>query len=902
MDGVIRSYSDIEEFLFDRWISIMEQSPCIYSIEQSLTVKKYLERNPDKRSIFKKLVEKGQIELLGGGEAIIDTNLVDGESIVRNHLYSILWYREQFGIKPTHATVHDTFGMSSQLPQIFRKLGYRALMGFSYTGKNERPYWKGINGDLLYLLRGYGDMGLPVLYIGEYNKLPVCTSCLGHGCKSCNFSGIDYSFGRKSIEDIIDEKFKQLSLSDHDTAILVFSTEEAANREDLPKQLEIYAAKYHVELEYTSDWKLLNSYASHYIQALASSDETNSSDCVNAADLINATNSISEEYIDKKTDWNPACTGVYVTRIEIKKMVRKLEGQLLSCEKFAAFAADYGMIYPVKKLQNLWSIMAIIQSHDGVTSTHSDGAYNELMELGRNVSQGAYRIYLEAMESLEKSITVPQKDGYIPFILFNPLGWSLSDSLLEACLVLPGTDDLTCLTASDIEVLDYNNKPQTVTGVSVTKNYADYTILVQFKGSALPPVGYKTFFFKIRSSHKSHGMHDHALLPASLSRRIGINEKCCIENEFYRIDLKGNAILGVYDKKIGEYVLGLNANDIIIENDTGSPWETLVPPAFRERLCSPDYFENLLPSDYHVETYVEQDQESSLIIRKGIYRNTPRKIKQVAWKQGMKLYRGIDKVFFKTEIDWDAASCRIRLAFPLTFKPQNDEAYYEIPYGIIKRKAYRPSYGSYTCSNGDWPALNFTACINHNLNYTVGILNKGIPSYTVKDGTIYLSVLRSPEEFFCGFNLEGARDTGKHCFEYALISGRGGLKQIDIVKKGKEFNTDLASCAAVPKKASLPPVHSFFRNSHDGIILSSIKRAEIGSDLIIRAYEAYGEPSSDKVFIDGGNNLPVLTECNLLEDNEKSLDDGFLSYGLFEIKTLRIKQPAAHDTTFQPIP
>ena len=43
---VTRSYSEREEAQFDRWFDIISNTQAAYEIEQTCTVKKYLERNP----------------------------------------------------------------------------------------------------------------------------------------------------------------------------------------------------------------------------------------------------------------------------------------------------------------------------------------------------------------------------------------------------------------------------------------------------------------------------------------------------------------------------------------------------------------------------------------------------------------------------------------------------------------------------------------------------------------------------------------------------------------------------------------------------------------------------------------------------------------------------------------
>jgi len=372
------------------------------------------------------------------------------------------------------------------------------------------------------------------------------------------------------------------------------------------------------------------------------------------------------------------------------------------------------------------------------------------------------------------------------------------------------------------------------------------------------------------------------------------------ENEFYRIELNGVDITGIFDIDLNEYVSekrqplthdvyssGLHSNDITVEEDIGSPWETLMNPIFRESLSKPYIILNQLPPDYYVNATIEYSENQIKLIREGAYRNKPRSIEKIVWRQEVVLYKNVDMVNFRTEIDWEAERTMIRLSFPLPFRTKNDEAYYEIPYGVIKREAYIPTTGGYTCANGDWPALNYVACFNIEKNYTVALLNKGIPGCCVRDGVITLSVLRSPQEYFCAFNFEGANDAGKHVFEYSLVSHEGDLKDGDIARKSREFNGAFMNCEAREKTGKLPEIFSFLRNDSNNIQISSIKRAIDDEGIILRAYETYGLPSSDSIDYYDRANMPV-TECDLLENEIENDEKTRLTYKPFEIKTLRL--------------
>lgn len=143
---VIRPYSELEEMQILEYMDFAEHYGVKYQIEQTLVVKKFLERNPEQKRRFTELVKRGLFELAGGGETVIDYNMTQGESWVRNHLYSVKYMRNEFGVKPRYAITPDLFGLPCQLPQFFRSVGYDADILFDRVLLDNKPFWRGLDG------------------------------------------------------------------------------------------------------------------------------------------------------------------------------------------------------------------------------------------------------------------------------------------------------------------------------------------------------------------------------------------------------------------------------------------------------------------------------------------------------------------------------------------------------------------------------------------------------------------------------------------------------------------------------------------------------------------------------------------------------------------------------------
>ncbi|MGC8566915.1 MAG: alpha-mannosidase [Caldisphaera sp.] len=123
-----------------------------YAISNVVYLKWIKDYYPGIYNEVKEFIKEGKIIPVGGMWVESDTNLLGGESLVRQLLYGQRFLLEEFGKTTSVGWLPDSFGFSGQLPQIFKKSG---INGF-YTHKlywntiNKFPYsvfiWKGIDG------------------------------------------------------------------------------------------------------------------------------------------------------------------------------------------------------------------------------------------------------------------------------------------------------------------------------------------------------------------------------------------------------------------------------------------------------------------------------------------------------------------------------------------------------------------------------------------------------------------------------------------------------------------------------------------------------------------------------------------------------------------------------------
>jgi len=128
------SYADLEESYLLVNLELARQHPEYkFEAEFSLVVQKFLERRPGLLEELQELSKGGRFAVTGGGQVIVDGNMILGESLVRNYLLGLLWVEEVFGQKTRLAVRNDAFGNSAQLPQILRGCEIEWATGMSYS-------------------------------------------------------------------------------------------------------------------------------------------------------------------------------------------------------------------------------------------------------------------------------------------------------------------------------------------------------------------------------------------------------------------------------------------------------------------------------------------------------------------------------------------------------------------------------------------------------------------------------------------------------------------------------------------------------------------------------------------------------------------------------------------------
>ena len=123
---------EVAERTFKSVLSLQQNFPALIFGHTSPALYEWIEQdNPELFKDIQYAVRSNKWELLGGMWIEPETNLVSGESLIRQLIYGQQYYREKFGEISKVAWLPDSFGFTWQLPQILKQCGIEYFV----TGK-----------------------------------------------------------------------------------------------------------------------------------------------------------------------------------------------------------------------------------------------------------------------------------------------------------------------------------------------------------------------------------------------------------------------------------------------------------------------------------------------------------------------------------------------------------------------------------------------------------------------------------------------------------------------------------------------------------------------------------------------------------------------------------------------
>ena len=509
------------------------------------------------------------------------------------------------------------------------------------------------------------------------------------------------------------------------------------------------------------------------------------------------------ELLSRKMEGNPAAGSVTVTRIALKLRHRRAEHDLLTAETLCAGA---GSDYPAALLRDTWRKLCFTQFHDSITATHIDPAYAELLETYDAIAAQTG----EALAGAARALAAPVAAGVVS--VFNPHSAPVTE-----LVALPLPEGAAAVTVTDAQGR----------ACPVTELREGQAMVVL---AGLPPLA-------ITQLH----VHPAAAMPepaCSLDRVMA--------NDRYRVTCDGRGITSIVDLALGRELCDdrfLHMGELILEEDQGECWSTLNKHKDRWPLA---------PYMRHVATLTAPGMQRMVFEGDATNMEDRRYVYALGLRQEVTLYDGLPRVEFRTSVQWDTYDRRLRIAFPTAVPGDwRGQGIYAIPYGHLRRNRYEQTEDGRVNKSGDWPAQGWVAVARETVDPFqmcrrqwggVAVLNTGTPSHRIEEGTILVSLLRSPnlptflhDEHYASDLYQGMRDKGRHTFTHAVAAFDGELVESPLLPMAAAMNQPPLALPGALHQPNLPRLHAA------GTAISAIKQMENDAGLAVRLWEYRGQ-------------------------------------------------------------
>jgi len=539
--------------------------------------------------------------------------------------------------------------------------------------------------------------------------------------------------------------------------------------------------------------------------------------------------------------------GTYTTQARTKAANRQAELALRAAELWSSGLAALGgaQAYPAGELHRAWEELLLHQFHDILPGSSINWVYRETGEAHARVLGSAGRITYRAREGLASLVDTSWARR--PVVVFNPAGHARHETV-----PLPGAPRGPALAGGDGRV-------------HPVQRAHDGSWLARVP---VPPCGWASFDLGPEDALPATTPLEEAPVEAAPDR---------LENGLLRLTLDADGLFtSVFDKVAAREVVaaGERANLLALFDDEPPHFDAWdIDDHYQDRTTALTALDSL-------EVVESGPLRAGLRLRRSFGSS---RLDQVVW-----LHAGSPRIDFETEVDWHERHRLLKVAFPVAVRAPH--ASFEIQFGHVERPTH---------ANTSWDQARFEVCAHRwadlsESGYGVALLNDSKYGYDVRGHTLRLSLLRSPT------SPDPEADQGRHRFTYSLLPHRGGIEGGRVVEEGLALNMALEPTLADPHPGPLARAGSLVRVDRPGVVLDTLKQAEEGDELILRAYEAHG--GRGPVRIEVGFPLSRAVRADLMEREIAPLALEPMEAGTalstvlepFEILTLKLTVTGAH--------
>lgn len=864
-------------FMMDKLIKILKTNPNYRNFTldgQVIPIEDYLEVRPEAEEEIRQFVQEGRLSV-GPMYVLPDEFLVSGESIIRNFMIGISFARE-FGRVMKAAYIPDPFGHIAQLPQIVNGFDIPSILFERGFGEEFEEY--NLNMEFSWNAPSNAASVIAIHLVRGYGSLAYLSTSLEQG---------KYVKALEKIKRVVSD------LEHYTAAPLVLLNNGEDHLEAYP-EIPIIVKQWNEA--YPKVFMEQNDFE-YYINKLVA--------------LNPKLKDFEGELRGAK--YSHLLSGVFSARMWIKQRNSKIEYLF---EKYAEPLS--AIVWSLDKLNKFEYPSAYLSlglkwliknhPHDSICGCSIDEVHREMKTRFDWAEQIAIQICKLSWSYLLKIIMIKKEnENAFPFFVFNPLPWKRTDVVKFNYSFLERRKRGGSLVA--FKIIDDTDNEMAYAWQSIKGN-PRYTVEDQ-----------SNYHVSFIASVPACGFKQYQIIPEQEPRTQNIEEnkeEYIIENEFFKVEVQDDGQINVLDKNSKrkyEKICSIeDVGDWGDEYDFSGPYRKQVDKKFGTTDSKIVDIQKSMKSINQESVHIKMELNLPISLSEDRL-NRANDIVVNNIDMIISLYRDIKRIDFSITLVNNSKDHRIRILFPTNIKSKKvfaDGHFYIVPRNIElpegKRWMQKPSP---TNHQKDFVMV-------HDESVYFAVANRGLPEYEAiknQDDTITLAItlLRcigwlSREKMNSRRHNAGpplktsdAQCLGKHHFELSLFieNNKNDWNNAGIPSKAKEFNnpllpifpsslksrlgvinrfmnTPLGMSQTLPKKSEelfesyLPQTLSFLEIDNKNVMLSILKKSEVGKYLIIRFYNNTSENQKTQLRFTDLITIKDAEIVNLMEENPKN--------------------------------
>jgi alpha-mannosidase len=763
------------ELILKQAVDLIKKTDYKFLIEQTFLLEEVERNHPQLFSAIQTLAKEGKIEMAGGQYLLSDVMLPNGEVLIREIEEGKRYVKEKLHQDVIVAWGADEFGFNAQWPQILLGCGYKY---FAFRRGIDKPkpsefWWQGLDGSRVL----------------------------------CHWMPLGYRAGLDLTK--LEQSYEQLKKYAASNKILMPSGSGVTLPQ--PETAEIIE-KWNRKNNHGP--KITMSTALEFFEALEKED-------------VKFKIRTGEMYSGRLSEVFPDCTS---SRMWIKQRTKEYENLLLILERWNAIYisqvchnndtdndSNYSLSHSNSKpssypIDEYWKKLLFIAMHDALPGTGIDEVYDEIKDIFEKTEVSLKRSIFDCLTNLTKVV-----NSKCDFFVFNSLPWDVSDWAEVELEFKEGK----VKKISGIKSVSSVRESTSFTTMQETKNVAQgYTVIpietlnhsLYDDGSikstkigfivTIPALGFKAFEIV-------EGENDAVVeITPQQNSGTGNNDTSSTtafvaNNEFtIKVD-PDNGIVTVF-KGDRDYFRG---NELLLEEELGDLYYHRANLGLlkSERGLGVKYG-SFKPHNLEVK---KESLRSCITLKSKYYAlrwpyRLTGKLKPLLYrhdyidiKKEIIIYNQLPRIDFITHIYDRHPHSRIRVRFDTSVS--TDTYWSGTQFGAIKRKTnlfnLKNTKNWKEKPSGIFPSLEW---IDYSDNsHGISVLHKGIPSHEIRDGSIYLTLLRSvmvlSSDGIMGpcIPTPDAAETRPYSFKYSLLAHEKSWREASSYRRAMEVNMPL---------------------------------------------------------------------------------------------------------------